>query len=200
MSFAPSNFWTSWWIFMKISVNFTPVENTSSQNFAVEMGTLAAELQTQREGCFQKKIFYQLQISWQLDVGVQTDINKCKIENWIERSNTEQSGRRLVRRRKSALDSSVIRRRTGRRRKRRMSCLTATVVIQISRLQPPIFVFILVHEKCVVLTQSGKTMCIVPSYFRCRKQRRRQTQRGDASYVLNRQTCPSEGSHLEHLA
>jgi hypothetical protein len=35
---------------------------------------------------------------------VQTDINKCKITNWKERSKTELTGRNLLRRRRSAFE------------------------------------------------------------------------------------------------
>ena len=39
---------------------------------------------------------------------VQTEFNRCKIENWKESSKAEMTGRRALRRRGSALDCSVI--------------------------------------------------------------------------------------------
>jgi len=39
---------------------------------------------------------------------VQTDINRCKIENWKERSKIEMTGRSPLRSRRSALDCRAI--------------------------------------------------------------------------------------------
>jgi hypothetical protein len=55
-----------------------------------------------------------------------TDINRCKITSWKERSKTELTGRSTLRRRRSALDCREKKKKTTKRKKKNKKKTTTT--------------------------------------------------------------------------